>query len=128
MCTVHVNQVCDGEVPECYVPDNVLGELVTSINDLQWALENYDGACCGMACDCHQNNKSDLIEAYAELKKLGFQYCGECGELFAGKGFPIGTISNPNCGNCYGFVNGVYMGNIPASVDNAMEAEYPDAF
>ena len=41
--------------------------------------------------------------------------CGECGADFVGAGFPIGSegcwISNPNCGNCYGYVNGVYVGN-----------------
>ena len=43
------------------------------------------------------------------------QECGECGAEFTGAGFPIGSegcwISNPNCGNCYGHVNGVYVGN-----------------
>ncbi len=107
---------------------DVLGNLITTINELEYAMYEYDGACCGMACNCYENNNSDLIEAYAELKKLGFQYCGECGELFAGKGFPIGTISNPNCGNCYGFVDGVYVLEIPASVDDAQESYYPDAF
>lgn len=40
------------------------------------------------------------------------QVCAECGSEFTGAGFPIGSegcwISNPNCGNCYGFVNGVF--------------------
>lgn len=43
------------------------------------------------------------------------QECGECGAEFTGAGFPIGSegcwISNPNCGNCYGHVNGVYVGD-----------------
>ena len=43
------------------------------------------------------------------------QACAECGSDFVGAGFPIGSegcwISNPNCGNCYGHVNGVYVGD-----------------
>ena len=35
--------------------------------------------------------------------------CCECGTEFVGAGFPIGTISSPNCGNCYGFVDGVFQ-------------------
>jgi len=35
--------------------------------------------------------------------------CGECGAEFVGKGFPIANISDPNCGQCYGHVNGVYQ-------------------
>jgi hypothetical protein len=41
------------------------------------------------------------------------QECGECGAEFTGAGFPIGSegcwISNPNCGNCYGRVDGVWQ-------------------
>ena len=44
------------------------------------------------------------------------QECGECGAEFSGAGFPIGSegcwISNPNCGNCYGYVNGVYQESV----------------
>lgn len=54
--------------------------------------------------------------------------CCECGTEFEGAGFPIGTISSPNCGNCYGFVDGVYMGDIPASVDDAQAEHYPEPF
>jgi hypothetical protein len=35
-------------------------------------------------------------------------YCAECGQGFEGAGFPIGNLSSPNCGNCYGFVDGVH--------------------
>ena len=49
--------------------------------------------------------------------------CAECGAEFTGAGFPIGNedcwISNPNCGNCYGFVNGVYMGRISTTQEYA---------
>ena len=55
---------------------SLLADLMETIRDLEWALENYDGACCGMACNCYDNNKSDLIEAYAELNKLGVTYDG----------------------------------------------------
>ena len=122
MCTVHVNQVCDGEVPECYdgwdakfvftgVRDAETGEfelnvpdyLVTCINELEWALENYDGACCGMACDCHQNNKSDLIETYAELSKLGYAYID-------------------------GLLVAIDDVEVPACVSDAQESYYPDEF
>jgi len=51
------------------------------------------------------------------------QECGECGAEFSGAGFPIGSegcwISNPNCGNCYGYVNGVYQ----ESSDDVLFAE-----
>lgn len=58
---------------------DVLGNLISTIHNLEWALENYDGVCCGMACDCYQNNKSDLKEAHTELAK--FNYCYVDGEL-----------------------------------------------
>ena len=51
-----------------------LTNLTTTINDLEWALENYDGACCGMACDCHDNNKSDLLEAYARMADMNIVF------------------------------------------------------
>ena len=45
-----------------------------------------------------------------EIARL-VQECSECGGEFVGAGFPIGVegcwISAPNCGNCYGYVNGV---------------------
>jgi hypothetical protein len=45
---------------------------------------------------------------------LDMKACSECGANFLGAGFPIGRegcwISNPNCGNCYGYVDGVYQG------------------
>ena len=91
---------------------DVLGNLISTIHNLEWALENYDGVCCGMACDCYQNNKSDLKEAYAELAK--FNYCYVDGELCE-----------------FTYIDGkmvVEKYDIPASVDNAMEAYYPDAF
>ena len=48
------------------------------------------------------------VQTYVQV-----QECGECGAEFTGAGFPIGSegcwISNPNCGNCYGYVNGVYQ-------------------
>lgn len=100
MCTVFTN-VIDAETGEPEL--NVLGYLVTSINELEWALENYDGACCGMACDCHQNNKSDLIEAYAELSKLGYAYID---------GLLVATDDV----------------EVPACVTDAQESYYPDAF
>ena len=34
--------------------------------------------------------------------------CSECGGEFVGVGFPIANVSDPNCGNCYGYINGVY--------------------
>ena len=46
---------------------NSLQVLEEKINELVWSLENYDGACCGMACNCYENNMSDLQEAMAEL-------------------------------------------------------------
>ena len=49
-----------------------------------------------------------------EDELLEIQGCSECGANFVGAGFPIGRegcwISNPNCGNCYGYVDGVYKG------------------
>lgn len=48
-----------------------------------------------------------------EIARL-VQECSECGSEFVGAGFPIGRegcwISNPNCGNCYGYVDGVPQG------------------
>jgi len=35
--------------------------------------------------------------------------CSECGSKFVGRGYPIVGISDPNCGQCYGHVNGVYI-------------------
>ena len=43
--------------------------LEEKINELVWSLENYDGVCCGMACNCYDNDKSDLQEAMAELDR-----------------------------------------------------------
>jgi hypothetical protein len=58
------------------------------------------------------------VQTYVQV-----QECGECGAEFTGAGFPIGSegcwISNPNCGNCYGYVNGVYQ----ESSDDVLFAE-----
>jgi len=58
------------------------------------------------------------VQTYVQV-----QECGECGAEFSGAGFPIGSegcwISNPNCGNCYGYVNGVYQ----ESSDDVLFAE-----
>ena len=58
------------------------------------------------------------VQTYVQV-----QECGECGAEFSGAGFPIGSegcwISNPNCGNCYGYVNGVSI----ASSDDILLAE-----
>jgi hypothetical protein len=36
--------------------------------------DNAGRDCCGQACNCYDNNKSDLKEAYAELNELGLTY------------------------------------------------------
>ena len=102
MCLVHVNQVCDGEVPECYVADDVLESLVAVINDAESYIDDQRANdCCGGACDCYQNHKSDMADAIAKLATLDFAYVD--GELR-------------------------YIGDIPASVDDANEGYYPDEF
>ena len=173
MCTVHVNQVCDGEVPECYDGWEALllaeterkqawitrqnemeriGDLITIIDNAECYFDEHYEVCCSLyGCNCYENHKSDMADAIAQLATLNFVYvddelceityvdgklvstkvnhCCECGLAYIGNGHPIGIINPDNCGNsCYNFVDGVYMGDIPASVDNAMEAEYPDAF
>lgn len=67
---------------------------------------------------CGVGSKPPLVAerrlVVCDIEKEPVQQCGECGALFIGAGFPIGSegcwISNPNCGNCYGFVDGVYKG------------------
>ena len=103
MCLVHVNEVCDGEVPECYVVDGVLEDLVAVINDAESYFDERYEVCCSLyGCNCYDNHKSDMADAIAKLTTLGFSYVDS--ELR-------------------------YIGeDIPASVDNAQESYYPDAF
>lgn len=42
------------------------------------------------------------------ISSSGVRQCSECGGEFVGVGFPIANVSDPNCGNCYGYINGVY--------------------
>lgn len=130
---------------------DVLNDLITIIDNAECYFDEHYEVCCSLyGCNCYENHKSDMADAIAKLATLGFVYvddelceityvdgklvstkvnhCCECGSAYIGKGHPIGIISPNNCGNCYDFVNGVYMGDIPASVDNAQESYYPDAF
>lgn len=54
------------------------------------------------------------IEEYRDWKEAvardgDILECSECGSEFVGRGYPIVGISDPNCGQCYGHVNGVYI-------------------
>lgn len=124
MCTVHVNQVCDGEVPECYEGWEALllaetqrkqawitrqsemeriGDLLDIINNAESYFDERYEVCCSLyGCNCYDNHKSDMADAIAKLTTLGFAYVD--GELR-------------------------YIGeDIPASVDDANEGYYPDEF
>lgn len=107
-----------------------LNDLLLTIQSAEMYFDNTDSDCCGHACDCYENNKTDLADAYEKLSAMNFvfvdgelyevtyvdgklvstkvRHCCECGSAYVGEGYPIGIISPNNCGNCYGFVDGVY--------------------
>ena len=50
---------------------NSLQDLEEKINELQTYFEdNAFRDCCGQACNCYDNNMSDLQEALAELAEI----------------------------------------------------------
>lgn len=57
--------------------------------------------------------EQEIANPWHPLSNEQVQECGECGAEFNGAGFPIGSegcwISNANCGNCYGHVDGVWQ-------------------
>jgi len=82
-----------------------LRALANEINRLQGELEDNSGEpCCGHACNCYENLISDISVAQEQLHRNGYHY--EYGD------------------NTFG----IWVGDIPDSVDNAQEAYYPDEF
>ena len=82
-----------------------LRSLVSEINRLGGELENNVGEpCCGMACNCYDNLIYDISLAQENLHRNGYHY--EYGD------------------NTFG----IWVGDIPASVDDANEGYYPDEF
>jgi hypothetical protein len=81
-----------------------LGDLVEVIDDaLSYIEDERANNCCGGACNCYDNHKFDMAQAYDELATLGYAYID---------GLLVATDDV----------------EIPASVDNAQEGYYPDAF
>ena len=52
-----------------------LNDMILVINELEMYFEDNAGRdCCGQACDCYDNNRSDLTDAYTRLNAAGFMY------------------------------------------------------
>ena len=92
---------------------DVLNDLITIIDNAECYFDEHYEVCCSLyGCNCYENHKSDMADAIAKLATLGFVY-----------------VDDELCEITY--VDGkmvVEKYDIPASVDNAQEAYYPDAF
>ena len=56
---------------------DVLGDLVAVINNAESYFDERYEVCCSLyGCNCYENHKFDMAEAYKELTRLGFSYDG----------------------------------------------------
>ena len=81
-----------------------LGDLVEIIDNAETYFDERYEVCCSLyGCNCYDNHKFDMAQAYAELTTLGYAYID-------------------------GLLVAIDDVEVPACVSDAQEGYYPDEF